>query len=271
MKKLLLTLLALGLAAALGVTLIMFSSKTDPCSKMKTASSPDECIELCAQCIESKALKGKELGETHVMLGKAFGKLGQHSKALQEFDKAIAADSTMAEAYSIRGLAYEKLGLCARAIEDQDKAIELSPKLAQAYTRRGVAHGRLGMVDEARQDFDKAAGIDPDNVEALCNRAYLLFTEYAQPREAIEDLSRAARGSGNDAKPHFGLGVVRCFQGLYSEAIDDFTKAIAFAPENAKAYELRSLVYQRLGKQEEARADFAKARQLDPTTTDQKF
>ena len=43
-----------------------------------------------------------------------------------------------------------------RAIEDYDKAIQLDPTLAEAYYNRGRAYAELGMLERARSDLDKA-------------------------------------------------------------------------------------------------------------------
>ena len=51
-------------------------------------------------------------------------------------------------------------------------------------------------------------------------------------------------------------------QGNYTQAIDDFTKAIALNSNYADAYRNRGMAYNLLGKKQQVDADLAKAEKL---------
>ncbi len=51
-----------------------------------------------------------------------------------------------AAAYNNPGIAYRSLGQHERAIEDYNEAIRLNPQNPLPYTNRGVAYGRWGTV-----------------------------------------------------------------------------------------------------------------------------
>ncbi len=51
-----------------------------------------------------------------------------------------------AAAYNNRGIVYRSLGQHERAIEDYNEAIRLNPQNPLPYTNRGVAYGGLGTV-----------------------------------------------------------------------------------------------------------------------------
>ena len=70
-------------------------------------------------------------------------------------------------AYHNRGRSYDKLGQHQRAIEDYDKVIELDPNNAEAYNNRGSSYHSLGQNERATEDFDKAIELDPNNAEAV--------------------------------------------------------------------------------------------------------
>jgi Flp pilus assembly protein TadD len=53
-------------------------------------------------------------------------------------------------------LAYGNLGQHERAIEDYDEAIRLDPKDAYAYNNRGLAYRNQGQQELADRDFAKA-------------------------------------------------------------------------------------------------------------------
>jgi tetratricopeptide (TPR) repeat protein len=58
-----------------------------------------------------------------------------------------------------RGGAYVKLGNHKRAIEDYDKAIELNAEFALAYYNRGIAYSAFGNHNQAIKDWKIAASL----------------------------------------------------------------------------------------------------------------
>ena len=86
--------------------------------------------------------------------GTAKHHLGQHTAAIQDFDKAIQLKSDYADAYNDRGNVKHHLGQYAAAIQDFDKAIQLEPNDANAYYNRGLTAGKIGQHFAAVQDFD---------------------------------------------------------------------------------------------------------------------
>ena len=86
---------------------------------------------------------------------------GKLHEAIDEFDRALKLDPSLAMAYMNRGMAYLDLGQPQRAIEDLDQAIKLDPKDADIYLNRGFAYHSLGQFQRAIQDFDEAIRINP--------------------------------------------------------------------------------------------------------------
>jgi tetratricopeptide (TPR) repeat protein len=88
--------------------------------------------------------------------------LGQHQRAIEDYDKAIHLDPEFIDAYINRGLAY--VGLChhQQAKEDYDKAISLDPNSTGAYNNRGLVYMKLGQYQQAIEDYDKAISLDPE-------------------------------------------------------------------------------------------------------------
>jgi tetratricopeptide (TPR) repeat protein len=56
-----------------------------------------------------------------------------------------------------RGNVYKTLGNYGQAIADYDRAIAINPRLAQAYRNRGVSYYRLGNKKLAYEDVREAA------------------------------------------------------------------------------------------------------------------
>jgi tetratricopeptide (TPR) repeat protein len=64
-------------------------------------------------------------------VGRAYLKLGQYEKALQEFDAMIQANAGLSFAFYNRALAYLELGNAEKSRKDFDKALELKPEIAK--------------------------------------------------------------------------------------------------------------------------------------------
>ena len=62
--------------------------------------------------------------------------------------------------YNNRGSVYHTLGQHRRAIQDYDEAIRLSSQLAAACNNRGGAYARLGQAANATSDQEKACQLD---------------------------------------------------------------------------------------------------------------
>ena len=55
----------------------------------------------------------------------------------------------------LRASAYEKMGQHAKAIADYDEVLKLEPETTAAYQRRGIEHFRIGEFKAVIADFDK--------------------------------------------------------------------------------------------------------------------
>ena len=86
----------------------------------------------------------------------AYYDLGQHQRAIQDFDQTIRINPYLSEAYNNRGIAYCDLGQQKRAIQDYDHAIKLNPNYSCAYYNRGMAYIDLRQLERAIQDCDQA-------------------------------------------------------------------------------------------------------------------
>jgi tetratricopeptide (TPR) repeat protein len=70
----------------------------------------------------------------------AFAELGDHQKAIKDFDKAIELNPKDADAYSNRGFTYGKLGDSGKAIRDLKTAARLGHKAAQDFLQsKGIS------------------------------------------------------------------------------------------------------------------------------------
>jgi len=88
-------------------------------------------------------------------LGTAYGKAGLYDQTLEAFTQSISISPNF-NAYYNRGLTYSFMGQSSRALEDFNKAIELNRKLGVAYFNRGRIYWKEGRKDLADRDLQEA-------------------------------------------------------------------------------------------------------------------
>ena len=150
-----------------------------------------------------------------------------YEAAVKDYTEAIRLNAGLVSAYDARAHAYDFLGQYSKAIPDFSTDIGFEPKDWAAYGCRGRDYFRLNQFDKAILDFSTAIGFEPKDWAAYQNRgaAYLQLKQYGK-------------------------------------AIDDESEAIEQVPSSAEAYEYRGEALKGLGNLQEARKDFAIAREL---------
>jgi adenylate cyclase len=142
--------------ASLGYTMpILLGRSTDPRADLKRAD------ELAARAIAVDA--NNPFG--HVAKGNALRIERRFEDAIAEFERALALDPNLAEAYGSLGFIQYAIGQYQRAIEFFDKAIRLSPQnqqLAFWNTGKGLAYFGLQQYDQAIEWSRRAIAINPN-------------------------------------------------------------------------------------------------------------
>jgi protein O-mannosyl-transferase len=195
--------------------------------------------------------------------GAAYAKLGNYSRAIEDYDRAIEINPQYSEAYNNRGVAYGKLGNYRRAIEDYDRAIEIDPECVLSYVYRGAAYLELANPGQALSDYDRAIAIDPENPDGYSNRG-AAYDKLGNYRQAISDYDRAIELNHEYAWAYNGRGASYAKLGNRSQAISDYDKAIEIKPEYAEARYNRGVLYQGLGNHRQAIEDYNRAIEIKP-------
>ena len=125
--------------------------------------------------------------------------------------------------------------------EALNSAIELYPEFAAAHYQRGSLNLEIAQYQKAIADFDKVIQLVPDHALAFYNRG---------------------KTKSNWAQYEKSLGRNKVAQTLYQAAVEDFDKTIELIPDYDSAYTDRSHAKEALGKSEEAKVDFEKAKEL---------
>lgn len=207
-----------------------------------------------------------ESDPTHIQArcgrGLAFQRLGEHHKAIADFDKVITCFPDWPGAfvaYHSRAASRQALGQNLEAVEDCNEAINRNPEFIDAIYLRGTARKALEQFEAAVSDMDAVLDADPTYHEAYRVRGSLYLLQHRW-RQAIDDFTAAIERSASGLE-----GARQCFYlrgmaaqefGDHSAAITDFSRAIELAPGDCGAYFRRSRSYAEIGESTLADADF---------------
>lgn len=194
--------------------------------------------------------------------GLAWQRLGEHLKALADFDVVISSFADWPGvfiAYYGRAASLQASGKITEAIADCDEAISRNSECADALYLRGIMRKSLGHVEMAICDMDAVLRIDPHCYEAFFVRGGLHYLQQ-HCEQAIADLTVAIEQNpevaANICEGLYLRGVAFQQLGEHRLAIADFTRAIELAPGDGAAYLRRSRSYQEIGELGLAAADF---------------
>lgn len=172
-RKVLLALGALGLAtmmsqgASAAVT-VLGSSMARNCYEIaEFGGDARSGIATCTEALDETPLSMKDRAATLVNRGILYSKSDQPKAALADYDKGLAIDDSLGEAYIDRGAVLIVLQRYKEALTAINKGIALGAnKLQIAYYDRAIVDEALGNVRGAYEDYKMATQIEPDFVLA---------------------------------------------------------------------------------------------------------
>ncbi len=162
--------------------------------------------------------------------------------------------SMLGRVYQYRGLAYQKNGESSLALSDFNKSFEFDIT-ADAYINRAHLYSKTGYEKNAMQDLKSAIKLEPDNYLAWYNLA-ILDPSTKLPSNLVND---------EEFVPMLQLiGANAYEEGDYQVSASYYTKALKANPRDDQAYIGRGKALIRTGAYSQARQDFIKAMQLNP-------
>jgi tetratricopeptide (TPR) repeat protein len=192
------------------------------------------------------------------ILGVVLQQLNKPVEAVEIFDQLILVKPDLAEAYSNRGNALNNLGRNEEAVESYKKAIELSPDYVDAHFNLGNILLELGKSGEALSCYDRVLELKETHLDARLNKGVVLG-EMGELEMAEQEIERVIYVNDGNAMAYYSLGGVLVKQQKLEKAIDAYSHAFSLKPEWAEAYHYCALLYQRLGKLDQAIICFQKS------------
>lgn len=236
----------------------------------------------------------------YVVAGRIYARVDLKEKSMAAFDKAIA---TKPEAfiYINRAQTRPRNDQTGRSA-DIEAALKLEPDNSDALHLRAAELARAGRHGEAAQyllkamksDSDPASSTrieyavalwkdgkpgqaspiladvrkhadEPQELNAFC---WELATAGIALDQALEACREAVKQRPDNAGYIDSLAFVELRLGRFDEALADYSRAIALSPKMTSSLMGRSLVYKRLGKDRESAVDLDQAKALEPTVVE---
>jgi tetratricopeptide (TPR) repeat protein len=226
--------------------------------------SKDKAVQTRAAAIFAALPAGVGLkAEDYLLVGTQQLTEGQFEAARQNLERAIAEDSTLAEAHFQLGLHDLRTQDPDSAIVHIERAIRLQPKLPLYYVNLGVAQSQAKRFDKAVEAYQKAVDLDPRLVishlllaEALISSNNIDAAE-AEYRKALEIEPQNARGLR-------GLGFISMKKGQCPEGVRFYKSSTQSDPTNADGWAGLGQAYLCMQDLAQAEAALKKAQSIDP-------
>ena len=161
-----------------------------------------------------------------------YDRLGNHARAIADYNSSLAVQPDDAEALHSRGLAYELSGQSERAQQDYQRAIAINPQLSEEYIQRGITFGQMGNLRQSVASLTEGIRLAPQNADAYFNRGTSYF-HLGDFENAIEDFSNVIRLSPTDEAAYYWRAVSHEEAGHKPEAIADYAQFLALSQDEA--------------------------------------
>ena len=193
---------------------------------------------------------------------------GNHEQAEAKLSEALRLSPGNLECLTKRGLSRTNRGAFKAGIEDYTTALRIKPEDALLHKYRAIAYVSLRDFEAAIADYTKTLELNPSDREAREGFGItyaIMASEKADAKEfqkAVDLMEKAIGIYPENPVFYHQRGSGFYHTGQFQKAIDDLNVAISREPNKPDHYENRALCLQSLGKNEEAEADFAKAKKL---------
>jgi serine/threonine-protein kinase len=162
-------------------------------------------------------------------------------------DRALSADSSLAEAHASKGFVLSSHGKYAEADRELRRALELNPSYASGHHFYTLLLLMTGRLDEATEQNRLTVSLDPLSVPGNATTGIILCQrgKYAEARPVLQ--RALLLSTGNPLAP-FYLGALEAADGQYAKAIPLLERANLNAPGFAGVKGGLAYVYSRAGR-----------------------
>ncbi len=216
---------------------------------------------------ESEARRALRLNggavEAQTLLGIILASRGNaNAEASEALAQAVALDPTNFDAQFYLGRIQYALKDYAGSVNSLRAAVKLNPRHPEARFFLGTVLELASDSTAAIAEYQELLRIDPNSVMGQLGLGALLVKQ-GKVDEALTALNRAVALDPQEFEAHWALGRALALKERYVDAVESFQKAVALAPERSDAHYQLGLALKRLGRNEEAKQEFAIVERLN--------
>lgn len=168
---------------------------------------------------------GSQFGFAWVRLAELEFSFGRVPASRVALEHGLALAEEHAQGYALQGYVTSADNRVRDALPMFERALALDPALANAWLGRGLCRLRLGQRDAGRADLEIAAALEPTR-SAL--RSYLgkAFTEIRRPGLAARELDLARSLDANDPTPWLYSALLSRQQNRINDAVGELERSL---------------------------------------------
>ena len=198
-----------------------------------------------------------------LLLAEHYVAAGDPTAALAAVERALAVDSTNADAYHKKTAVLILMDQFPRAEAAARKSVSLDPKDAIGWANLGDVLLRQGKTDEAIAAARRAVALDSTSADNWYNLGVVLGNQ-ADLSEAIEAYRRVIAINPQHAQAVNNMGALLGASGRLEEARDAYKRAVELTPNAVECRMNLALAYLRLGDKAAAEEQRKVIQRLDP-------
>lgn len=215
-----------------GNSTIVSKEKTQPIEpekKMPIASSKGKKVRSEKQYIP-KVIIALEKPPSHGIkdrfgLAVSYQKLGEITKAVEEYGKVIEIEPMNVEAHNNLGVIYKDMGRLNQAVREFRTVLSMAPRHEKARNNLGVIFYLQGNMEKAIQEFRGILELNPGNKEAYINLG-VIYQRQNRTGKAKRMLENALSIDPHCSEAQYNLGLISEENGDIKEAISHYRKFI---------------------------------------------
>ena len=207
--------------------------------------------------------------ETRLLLGQLYSFNHDSAKAEEQFKAAQKIDANSEEVVPNMARLYSEQGDVQRAA-DTLSAVPVDDRTPRIEFALGASYDQLHKNKEAIAAYRSASDLDPDNLDAQRGLASALLND-GQLDEALKVLETIVAAEPQDATSMIHIADIQRRQGHYDTALDTIKKAKLLQPESVELSYNEALIYDTLGRYDDAVGVFVKLLQQPGTAPGGKY
>jgi tetratricopeptide (TPR) repeat protein len=183
-----------------------------------------------------RAMQDSMLGYAWAASLSRLGELGQATHVLEQYEKSGLSP----DALVLVGQLWTDMGDYSRAVQSFHRALDREPALERAHYFAGLAQLRWEHGNEAIEEFTAALNLNPDDADAKVGLGYI-YMQQAKQSEAIELFRSVIATHPDNGNAQYQLGKLLLDAGKVQEAVMHLEAAARVLPQTDYVhYQLQS-------------------------------